>query len=208
MLAPGPALSIARSPPRQRLPPAVSPIAWSSLVSIWRLSPPLVFSLRMVASVLISSRSWPSSSVRASSRAAAATKCSCSSSARAPPTFKIVASRAGTHVLPRRCSLHTVVHSSSCLRCSPPMLLCRSNRTPIANRRIISTLCPNLAALTPYNATVKVDGKAPAVMAARVEDVKAYSNLCGIFAIRDATEVEQWRAACVAASKKASPEFN
>jgi 3'-phosphoadenosine 5'-phosphosulfate (PAPS) 3'-phosphatase len=67
---------------------------------------------------------------------------------------------------------------------------------------------PNLAALTPYNATVKVDGKAPAVMAARVEDVKAYSNLCGIFAIRDATEVEQWRAACVAASKKASPEFN
>lgn len=67
---------------------------------------------------------------------------------------------------------------------------------------------PGLASLTPYNAVIKVDAKAPAEPATKVEDVKAYSNLCGLLAIRDATELARWRAACIASANIAKPEYN
>jgi 3'-phosphoadenosine 5'-phosphosulfate (PAPS) 3'-phosphatase len=63
---------------------------------------------------------------------------------------------------------------------------------------------PGLAKLTPYNATAKVQGAGG--VATRVEDVKAYSNLCGLYAALKPSDVNG--AACKAAADKAQPEFN
>lgn len=64
---------------------------------------------------------------------------------------------------------------------------------------------PGLAALTPYNAAAKVAGGA-AQQATRVEDVKAYANLCGLVAVLAPADINA--AACQAAARKAAPEFS
>lgn len=62
---------------------------------------------------------------------------------------------------------------------------------------------PGLAALTPYNAVAKVQG---AAQATRVEDVKAYANLCGLVAVLAPADINV--AACKAAASNAAPEFS
>jgi 3'-phosphoadenosine 5'-phosphosulfate (PAPS) 3'-phosphatase len=64
---------------------------------------------------------------------------------------------------------------------------------------------PGLAKLTAYNATVAAQGAGGAV-AERVEHVKAYSNLCGLYAALSVDDVNG--AACKAAADAAQPEFN
>ena len=63
------------------------------------------------------------------------------------------------------------------------------------------------AALTPYNATVKVD-KEVKQMATKVDQVKPYSNLAGLFAVTDSADIAPLRKLLVDVAAQVKPSYD
>ena len=67
---------------------------------------------------------------------------------------------------------------------------------------------PNLSFMTPYNSTVMKKGNKNKVLSTSINDMKPYSNLCGLFAVLDLDLLHSINRGCQNVIKRAPPSFD